>query len=91
VPEAGLIDGHMNLLVDTGGGPVVVDIKFPDAPARDGRSSMVLACGPGLDVAAGPDPEATKSALVAQHRDPTVREPFIVALATATRPGPAAG
>jgi hypothetical protein len=86
VPEPGLVDVHTFLVVDSGGGPMTVDVTFPDSPAWDGRSSMVLAGGPGLDVPAGPEPEATKAALVAEHCDPRVREPFIAALAAAPRP-----
>ena len=86
VPETGLIDVHTFLVVDSGAGPMTVDVTFPDAPAWDGRSSMILACGPGPDVPAGPDPEATKAALVAEHCEPRSANRFIAHLAATTRP-----
>lgn len=51
----------------------------------DGRRSMRLACGDGRDFPAGDDPDADKAALEASYRDPLVREPFIAALARASR------
>jgi hypothetical protein len=47
-----------------------------------GGSSPPLACGPGRDYQTGEDPDAEKQALEARHCDPSIREPFIVALAS---------
>jgi hypothetical protein len=44
---------------------------------------MPLACGGGQDHEAGDDPWATKERLVAEHCDPSLREPFVAALSSA--------
>ena len=85
VPAAGLTDVHRYLVISPGSADVVIDVTFPGDAPWDGRSSMPLACGPGQDFAAGDDPDADKAALEARHCDPAVREPFIAALAGATR------
>lgn len=82
VPAAGLVDVHTYLTVECDHGSIVVDVTFPIG-AWDGRSSLPLACGPGTDEPAGPDPLASKARLVATHCDPAVREPFIAALSGA--------
>lgn len=79
VPPEGLVDVHTYATVLVQGRRVRVDVTFP-GPLWDGRSDMELACGDGTDHAAGDDPWALKDALVAQHCDPAVREPFIAAL-----------
>jgi hypothetical protein len=61
---------------------VEIDATFP-GPAWDGRSSLTLACGAGMDHQAGDDPDAEKRALEERHCDPTIREPFIAALSSA--------
>ncbi len=80
MPQVGLVDVHRYLTALIGGERIVIDATFPGAP-WDGRSSMPLACGPGRDYPAGADPDTEKRALEAEHCDPAVREPFIVALA----------
>jgi hypothetical protein len=82
VPADGLVDVHRYLTVTTPTGTLVIDATFPGAP-WDGASSMPLACGPGQDEPASPDPDADKRRLEAQHCDPALREPFIAALAAA--------
>jgi hypothetical protein len=82
VPEGGLADVHRYLTAVVEGRRITIDATFP-GPPWDGRSPMPLACGPGEDHPAGPDPDADKRALEAEHCDPTVREPFIAALASA--------
>jgi hypothetical protein len=85
VHEMGLVDVHRYLTIKLGGERVVIDATFPGAP-WDGGSSLPLACGPGSDYVAGDNPDAEKRELEAQHCDPVVREPFIVALARASQP-----
>lgn len=80
IPADGLVDVHRYLTVATPAGTLVIDATFPGAP-WDGASSMPLACGPGQDEPAGPDPDADKRRLEAEHCDPAVRELFIAALA----------
>lgn len=80
VPEDGLVDVHRYLTINVEGRRVTVDATFP-GPAWDGRSSLPLACGPGHDYPAGEDPDAEKQALEHEHCDPSLREPFIAALA----------
>jgi hypothetical protein len=82
VPPDGLWDVHRYLTVTVGGERVTVDITFPSGPAWDGVISMPVACGPGADHEAGPDPDTDKRTLEAAHCDPAVREPFIAALAS---------
>jgi hypothetical protein len=84
VPEDGLTDVHRYLVIDVGGRDVRIDVTFPGDPGWDGRHSMALACGDGVDFAAGEDPAADKAALEARHCDPRVREPFIAALTDAS-------
>jgi hypothetical protein len=80
IPDDGLIDVHRYLTIMLGGKRVEIDATFP-GPAWDGRSSLALACGAGTDFPAGDDPDAEKRALEEQHCDPSIREPFIAALA----------
>ena len=82
VPGAGLWDVHRYLTVELDGDRIVIDVTFPAGPGWDGAGSMPLACGPGTDHVAGPDPDADKRALEEAHCDPSVREPFIAALAS---------
>jgi hypothetical protein len=86
VPSAGLADVHTFARADLGVGPTVIDVTFP-VDDWDGRSDMVLACGPGVDHPGGPDPLASKAALVASHCDPELREGLIAALARQARRG----
>jgi hypothetical protein len=85
VPVEGVVDVHRYLTARVEGRRLVLDVTFPSADRWDGRSPMRLACGPGADHPAGPDPDADKRALEARHCDPAVREPVIAALATASR------
>src|SRR5215217_3697107 len=79
VPAEGLVDVHRYLTVAMPQGTIVIDATFPGAP-WDGASSMALACGPGEDEPASPDPDADKRRLEAVHCDPAAREPLIAAL-----------
>lgn len=79
VPDAGIMDVHRYLTATVGGNRISIDATFPGT-AWDGRSSMSLACGPGQDHPAGVDPDGEKKALEAEHRDPAIREAFIVML-----------
>ena len=56
---------------------------LPVRPSLGRGQFDAVACGPGTDHVAGPDPDADKRALEAAYCDPAVREPFIAALATA--------
>jgi hypothetical protein len=80
VPAEGLIDVHTYATVVIDGRRTKIDVTFPSDEAWDGRSDMPLACGEGTDVAAGDDPWTQKAELVAEHCDPSLREPFIAAL-----------
>ncbi len=80
VPDDGLVDVHTYATVLVDRRRVAIDVTFPSAAAWDGRSDMELGCGPGEDIPAPDDPWAQKAALVAEHCDPDVREPFIAAL-----------
>jgi hypothetical protein len=82
VPEGGLVDVHRHITLALGGRRIEIDATFP-GPAWDGRSSLPLACGPGHNYPAGEEPDVEKRALEERHCDPTVREPFIAALASA--------
>lgn len=81
VPEDGLVDIHRYLTVVLNGQRVQIDATFPGGAAWDGHSPLPLACGPGKDHPAGDDPDLEKRTLEEHHCDPTVREPFIAALA----------
>lgn len=80
VPPEGLVDVHRYLTVELDGRRTVIDATFP-GPAWDGSSDLPLACGPGTDYPSAGDPDEEKRKLEARHCDPTVREPFIAALA----------
>jgi hypothetical protein len=80
VPEEGLVDVHTYATVVIDGRRVAIDVTFPSVKVWDGRTDMSLACGDGEDHEGGDDPWAVKDALVKQHCDPSVREPFIAAL-----------
>ncbi|MFZ1155251.1 MAG: hypothetical protein WAN93_10135 [Solirubrobacteraceae bacterium] len=82
VPADGLIDVHRYLLVTIDGQQLTIDATFPGAP-WDGRSSLLLACGPAEDMPAGDHPDQEKRVLENSHCDPAIREPFIAALAAA--------
>jgi hypothetical protein len=86
VPDGGLVDVHRFLMISLGGRRVQIDATFP-GPPWDGRSPLPLACGPGRDYPAGEDPDAEKRTLEEEHCDPTVREPFMAALAAHTGGG----
>jgi hypothetical protein len=81
VPDDGICDVHRYLTLTRNGDRVDVDVTFPSMPRWDGRTSMRVACGPGTDYPAGPDPDADKRALERRFTDPRVREPFIAGLA----------
>jgi hypothetical protein len=83
VPEEGLVDVHTYATVLIDGRRTAIDVTFPSNELWDGSSDMPLACGEGTDVAASGDPWTLKAALVTEHCDPAVREPFIAALTTA--------
>ncbi len=85
IPVDGLIDVHRYLTLTFEGRRITVDATF-QGPPWDGRSSLTLACGPGLDYPAGADPDADKRALEREHCDAALREPFIAALAAAGAP-----
>ena len=80
IPDEGLVDVHRYLTAEIKGQRIVIDATFP-GPPWDGSTSLPLACGPGEDFIAGPDPDAEKRQLEVEHCDPAVREPFIEALA----------
>jgi hypothetical protein len=82
VPQQGLVDIHTFARAGLSRKEAILDVTFPVA-AWDGTSDMILACGPGTDHRAGPDPLAAKAALVAAHCDLPVREAFIAALSQA--------
>jgi hypothetical protein len=79
VPPEGLTDVHTYLIATLGERDVVLDVTFP-GPEWDGSSDMPVAAAEGEDFPPGPEPAATKAALVDAHCDPAVREPFIAAL-----------
>jgi hypothetical protein len=79
VPPAGLVDVHTYVVATLNGRDVRLDVTFP-GPPWDGVSDMPIAAAEGADVPAGDDSAATKAALVREHCDPAVREPFITAL-----------
>ena len=84
VPDEGLVDVHRYMTVLLDDRRVNIDATFP-GPTWDERSSLPLTCGPGRDYPAGKDPDAEKRSLERQHCDPTVREPFIAALASSLK------
>jgi hypothetical protein len=84
VPPGGLTDVHRYLTASIEARRITLDVTFA-GPACDGRSPLPLACGPGGDYIAGPDPDADKRALEKEHCDPAVREPFIAALSSVRR------
>ena len=85
VPEEGLVDVHTYATVNIVGERVRIDVTFPGGALWDGRSDMDLAAADGDDypVPEGEDPWQMKEKLVAEHCDPSVREPFIAALSAA--------
>ncbi len=88
VPAMGLVDVHTYATALVDGARLPIDVTFPRGAPWDGHSPMPLACGPGEDLPAGPNPLASKAILVMERCDPAVREPFIVALtASLGRPG----
>lgn len=92
VPAGGLTDVHTYLIVRTPDGRVLsVDATIASDEPWDGRTSMALACGPGVDHPGGDDPAATKARLVAEHCDPDLREPFLAALAARPERDPTLG
>jgi hypothetical protein len=85
VPEGGLADVHRYLVITLNGQDVIIDVTFPGDSPWEGRGSMQLACGEGLDFPAGEDPDADKARLEAEQCDPRAREPFIAALSGASQ------
>jgi hypothetical protein len=85
VPERGLVDVHRYLTLLAGGERVRIDVTFPWMDKWDGRSSMPLACGPGVDYPAGLDPEEEKRELEARYCEAAMREPLIEALGGVSR------
>lgn len=81
VPPEGIVDVHRYLTVRINGRRITLDATYPGSP-WDGRTSLPLACGPGRDFPAGPDPDAEKRALEDEYCDPSVREPLIAALSS---------
>jgi hypothetical protein len=81
VPDIGLTDVHRFLTVVLGGQRVDLDATFAGEP-WDGCSSLPPSCGPGTDYLAGEDPDADKRALEVANCEPSIREPFIAALAS---------
>lgn len=81
VPAEGVVDVHCYLLVTIDGQQLTIDATFP-GESWDGHSSLPLACGAGEDIPAGDHPDDEKRALEKEHCDPSVREPFIAALAS---------
>jgi hypothetical protein len=79
VPPTGLVDVHRYLTILVDGQRIVIDATFP-GPPWDGRSSMPLSCGDGIDYEAGSEPDDDKRRLEALHCTPALREPFIAAL-----------
>jgi hypothetical protein len=80
IPAEGLTDVHTYAVLIVNARRMQVDVTFPGEP-WDGRSDIPLACSAGRDVVAGHDPWAEKEALVREHCDPRIREPFLAALA----------
>lgn len=80
VPQAGLVDVHRYLTVKVDGRRIELDATFP-GPPWDGQSPLPLACGPGVDIPAGEEPDREKRELERINCDPLTREPFIAALA----------
>lgn len=81
VPSEGLVDVHTFATALVGGRRLPIDVTLPRNQSWDGGSPMEIACGPGEDHPAGTNPLASKAMLVTERCDPTVREPFIEALA----------
>jgi hypothetical protein len=81
-PPEGITDVHRYLTAVVHGRRITLDVTFPER-AWDGRASMPLACGPGRDYPAVSDPDADKRSLEVAHCHPSVRQPFITALASA--------
>jgi hypothetical protein len=83
IPAGGLIDVHTYMTVMLRDRPVIIDATFP-VSHWDGISSMHVWAGPGKEVPAGPDPLASKADLLSRYCDPSIREPFIEAIAATT-------
>jgi hypothetical protein len=81
VPEGGLVDVHRYCVIRIGDTERVLDVTFPEGSRWSGRASMELPCGPGMDHPVTDDTDAAKRGLQERHCDPSVREPFIAALA----------
>ena len=69
VPPEGLIDVHRYLTAEVEGRRIVIDATF-SGPPWDGASSLPLACGPGEDFPAGPDPDGDKRRLEVRYCEP---------------------
>ncbi|HLK42480.1 MAG TPA: hypothetical protein VKV34_03995 [Thermoleophilia bacterium] len=65
-PTDGLVGVHRYLTVLVDGRRLAIDATLPGRP-WDGRSSMPLACGPGIDYPSRVDPDAEKAALEKVH------------------------
>jgi hypothetical protein len=81
VQPQGIVDVHRYVLATVQGRRITLDVTFPSDEPWDGASPMPLACEPGEDHVAGPDPDAEKRALEDRFCDPAVREPYIASLA----------
>jgi|HubBroStandDraft_2_1064218.scaffolds.fasta_scaffold02457_7 hypothetical protein len=88
VPDEGLLDVHRYLTIAIEGGRVSLDVTVAGAP-WDGRTALVLACGPGEDFPVDTDPDAEMTALEQEHCDVAARAPFLAALAAVGAPPPA--
>jgi hypothetical protein len=82
VPTRGLVDIHRYLTILRDRRRIRIDVTFPEQTTWDGRTSMALACGDGVDVPSRANPDTHKRRLERIYCDPAVREPFIAALVT---------
>jgi hypothetical protein len=80
VPLEGLVDVHTYMTATISGRSIAIDATFP-VDEWDGQTAMPIWAQIGEDVAAGSDALGSKAELVARWCDPSVREPFIAALA----------
>lgn len=81
VPLEGLVDVHRFCVIRVDDIEIAVDITFPGTPAWSGHSSMDVQCGEGDDYPVVGDPDIEKRTLETRFCEPTIREPFIAALA----------
>ncbi|MGH2864349.1 MAG: hypothetical protein ACRDJX_03775, partial [Solirubrobacteraceae bacterium] len=69
IPEEGLLDVHRYLTIELAGRRVALDVTTGPGAPWDGHSPLALACCPGRDYPAGPDPDAELLALEREHCD----------------------